>query len=231
MKTLGILGGMSPESTAVYYQAINQAMNARLGGNHSARMLVLSVAFAEIVRLQRAGDWAQAGRLLAQDAQRLQAAGADAILLATNTMHKVADDIVAAIDVPFLNLLCVTADALQAVAVKRVGLLGTSFTMSDGFYQDYMAGRGIEVITPTADSAQEIHRIIFEELCVGVFRDDSRDYYQKVIAKLAADGAEAVIFGCTEIGLLLSATDSALPVFDSTAIHIQRAVDWYLADA
>lgn len=231
MKTLGILGGMSPESTAVYYQAINQAMNARLGGNHSARMLVLSVAFAEIVRLQRAGDWAQAGRLLAQDAQRLQAAGADAILLATNTMHKVADDIVAAIDVPFLNLLCVTADALQAVAVKRVGLLGTSFTMSDGFYQDYMAGRGIEVITPTADSAQEIHRIIFEELCVGVFRDDSRDYYQKVIAKLAADGAEAVIFGCTEIGLLLSTTDSALSVFDSTAIHIQRAVDWYLADA
>lgn len=228
-KTLGILGGMSPESSTVYYQAINQAVNTALGGNHSARILLLSVEFEQIANLQKQGDWIQAGQLLAQDAKRLEAIGTDAILLATNTMHKVADAITDVIGVPFLHLLAVTADALQMAGLTRVGLLGTRFTMADGFYQAYMATRGIEVITPDIYAQDEIHRIIFDELCVGNIKQTSQAYYQQVIVGLHEHNAQAVIFGCTEIGLLLSEKDSILPVFDSTTIHIQRAVDWYLA--
>lgn len=229
MKTLAILGGMSHQSTAIYYHQINDRVHKALGANHSARLLVLSVDFETIAHLQRLGDWQTMGQMLATEAKTLEQAGADGILLATNTMHKVAHHIQDCISMPFLHLLEATAQRLEQHGIKKVGLLGTRFTMSDGFYQEYMARFGIEIITPTASVQDDIHRIIFDELCVGVFSEHSRTLYQSAIAKLGKQGAAAVIFGCTEIGLLLNPSQSPLPVFDSTQIHIETAVDWYLS--
>lgn len=226
MKTIGIIGGMSPESTATYYTQINRLVNARLGGNHSAKILLHSLEFEEIVQKQKSGDWQGAGEILAQSALNLQNAGADAIVLATNTMHKVADSIQAAISVPFLHILDALAERIHQHQINTVGVLGTRFTMQDAFYCGGLSARGVQAMVPDENTQNEIHRIIFEELCVGKFSDTSRQYYLNTIADLARQGAQGVILGCTEIGLLVNQADTDLILFDSSKIHIQKAVDF-----
>ena len=203
MNTLGIIGGMSPESTAAYYTQINRLINRQKGGNHSAPILLASVEFQEIVDCQQRGDWHKAGEILARAACTLEQAGADAVLLATNTMHKVAAPIQAAIGVPFLHILDSVAERIRARGIRTVGLLGTRFTMQDAFYREGLAERGIQAIVPDECAQAEIHRIIFDELCTGQIREDSKRRYLNAIATLAERGAQAVILGCTEIGLLV----------------------------
>lgn len=226
MKTLGIIGGMSPESTVIYYKEINRLVNARLGGNHSAKILLHSVSFEEIVALQKQGDWQSAGAILAQSAQILENAGADAIILATNTMHKVADYIEQIIHVPFLHILDAVAEAIVQREMHTVALLGTRFTMQDDFYRAGLAARGIQAIVPDEATQAEIHRIIFEELCRGQLHSSSRQFYVNAMADLAKQGAEGAILGCTEIGLLVQQNDTPLPLFDTTEWHIHKAVNW-----
>ncbi|PIE47190.1 MAG: aspartate/glutamate racemase [Gammaproteobacteria bacterium] len=228
MKTLGILGGMSYESTASYYTLINQKINERLGKSHSAKLLIASVDFEDVVQQQKLADWQAAGNLLAGQAKALQLAGAEGILLATNTMHKVADNIKAEISVPFLHIIECMADELQANGIEIVGLLGTAFTMQDGFYHQLLESRGIKVVTPDTDTQIEIHRIIFDELCHGKVLDDSCDIYIQAIQQLKDNQAQAVILGCTEIGLMIHQHNSPLPVFDSTLVHVNKAVEWVL---
>lgn len=228
MKTLGVLGGMSWESTAVYYRLFNQGVRARLGGQHSAKLLLASVDFAEIVARQQAGDWRGAGQQLAELATGLQNAGADAILIATNTMHKVAEQVQAAIDVPLLHIGDVVADALLAAGVRRAGLLGTRYTMEQPFLIDHLRQRGLDILVPDADARADVHRIIFDELCQGEVRNVSRETYQRIIQQLAADGAQAVILGCTEICLLLGPNDACLPLYDTAALHVDAGLNWAL---
>lgn len=229
MKTLGILGGMSPESTTTYYTDINRSINQRLGGNASAPLLLASVEFEQIVRLQKSGDWARAGRILADWARKLQQAGAEGILLATNTMHKIAPQIIGAIDVPFLHIVDAVSDGIKRHNLQQVALLGTRFTMSDGFYTDALAQRGIRALVPDDDTQAEIHRIIFEELCLGRILPQSKAFYLDTVETLRRQGAGGVILGCTEIGLLLGADDTDLPVFDTAQLHAQAAVDFILS--
>jgi aspartate racemase len=226
MRMIGLLGGMSWESTAVYYRLLNQEVRNRRGGLASAPLLLWSVDFAEIEALQAAGRWQEAGLLLGRAARRLQDAGARLVILCSNTMHIVADDIVRNLNVPFVHIADATAAAVRRQGLRRVGLLATAYTME----QDFYAGRlrdshGIEVRVPAAAERAEVHRIIYEELCLGIIREESRAIYRRVITSLVADGAEAVIFGCTEIGLLISQEDSVVPVFDSTVLHVLAAVD------
>lgn len=228
MKTLGMIGGMSPESTVLYYQIINREVNRRLGGNNSANIVMHSVNFAEIVALQAQGNWQQAGVLLADSAQKLAQMGAEGLVLATNTMHKVADVIQAAVEIPLLHVVDATAAAIHAQGLDKVGLLGTRFTMSDGFYTQRMRELGIATVLPNEAQQAEIHRVIFEELCCNRFTDTAKRYYQQVVEDLQAQGAQGVILGCTEIGLLLQAQDCALPVWDSAVIHAMAAVEWIL---
>ena len=228
MKTLGIIGGMSPESTVLYYQIINREVNRRLGGNNSANIVMHSVNFAEIAALQAQGNWQQAGVLLADSAQKLAQMGAEGLVLATNTMHKVADVIQAAVEIPLLHVVDATAAAIHAQGLDKVGLLGTRFTMSDGFYTQRMREFGIATVLPNEAQQAEIHRVIFEELCCNRFTDTAKRYYQQVVEDLQAQGAQGVILGCTEIGLLLQAQDCALPVWDSAVIHAMAAVEWIL---
>ena len=228
MKTLGIIGGMSPESTVLYYQIINREVNRRLGGNNSANIVMHSVNFAEIAALQAQGNWQQAGVLLADSAQKLAQMGAEGLVLATNTMHKVADVIQAAVEIPLLHVVDATAAAIHAQGLDKVGLLGTRFTMSDGFYTQRMREFGIATVLPNEAQQAEIHRVIFEELCCNRFTDTAKRYYQQVVEDLQAQGAQGVILGCTEIGLLLQAQDCALPVWDSAVIHALAAVEWIL---
>lgn len=228
MKTLGIIGGMSPESTVLYYQIINREVNRRLGGNNSANIVMHSVNFAEIAALQAQGNWQQAGVLLADSAQKLAQMGAEGLVLATNTMHKVADVIQAAVEIPLLHVVDATAAAIHAQGLDKVGLLGTRFTMSDGFYTQRMRELGITTVLPNEAQQAEIHRVIFEELCCNRFTDTAKRYYQQVVEDLQAQGAQGVILGCTEIGLLLQAKDCALPVWDSAVIHAMAAVEWIL---
>lgn len=228
MKTIGIIGGMSWESTLSYYRLINQKVNAKLGGLHSAKIILNSVDFAEIEPLQRDGDWSQAGEHLVTAANALQSAGADGVLIATNTMHKVAPQVEAAVTIPLLHIVDATAHALQRHNMTTVGLLGTRFTMEQTFYRERLEQYGINVLTPDSDTRQQIHDIIFNELCRGVTTADSRQCYVDAIAALAANGAEAVILGCTEIGLLISQSDTQLPLFDTTDIHTDTAVEWML---
>ena len=231
MKTLGIIGGMSPESTTLYYRIINRELNHRLGGNHSADIVMHSVDFEEVVRLQKSGDWEAAGALLAASAAKLEGAGAQLLLVATNTMHKVAAPIQAAIGVPFLHILDSVAERIRAQGIRAVGLLGTRFTMQDAFYREGLAERGIQAIVPDEGAQAEIHRIIFEELCVGHFPESSRRFYVQTIERLADQGAEGIILGCTEIGLLVRPEDTAAPLFDTTAIHVQAAAEFILRPA
>lgn len=228
MKTIGIIGGMSPESTVLYYQIINREINRLLGGNHNAEIVMHSVDFERIAAMQRSGDWGGAGQTLADSARKLQSIGADVLLLATNTMHKVADDIQAAVDIPLLHLIDATACALKAENMQTVGLLGTRFTMSDGFYSRRMQSLGIETLVPSETQQDEIHRIIFEELCRNRILPEAKAYYVEAIEALKAQGAQGVILGCTEIGLLIQPEDSPLPVFDSAEIHAWAAVDFAL---
>ncbi|MFM4805866.1 aspartate/glutamate racemase family protein [Aeromonas bivalvium] len=230
MKCIGLLGGMSWESTVSYYQALNRGVRAELGGLHSARVLLNSVDFAEIERLQHAGDWPATARLLANEARRLQAGGAQCLLIATNTMHKVAPEIAAAIDIPLIHIADATARRLQADGVARVGLLGTRFTMEQDFYKGRLETQfGLEVLVPGEAQRERVHRIIYDELCLGQIRESSRAEYLAIIAELAAAGAQAVILGCTEIALLLGDARAAVPLYDTTAIHAEAAVAWSLA--
>ncbi len=232
MRRIGLLGGMSWESTAEYYRLINQGISARQGGLHSAKILMSSVDFAEIEALQVAGDWDAAGAALADEASRLERAGADFVVLCTNTMHKVADRIEAAVSIPLLHLADATADAVKRADVRRVGLLGTAFTMEQDFYRDRLTSAGLEVLIPDADDRADVHCIIYDELCMGKVLPDSRERYDEVIAKLVADGAEGVILGCTEIELLVDPDGpSPVPLFATTRIHAQAAVEWALSDA
>lgn len=230
MKTIGIIGGMSPESTVLYYQTINRTVNARLGGNHSADIVMHSVDFERIVALQKAGDWAAAGAVLADSARRLAACGADVLVLATNTMHKVAPAIEAAVSIPLLHVVDATAAAVRAQGLDTVALLGTRFTMSDGFYRERMQRFGIATLVPPPEEQDAVHRIIFEELCLNRIESSSKARYLDIIAGLQAQGAQGVILGCTEIGLLLQAEDCVLPLFDSAEIHALSAVAFALSD-
>ncbi|QLB40095.1 aspartate/glutamate racemase family protein [Mannheimia pernigra] len=230
MKTLGILGGMSAESTVSYYININRAVNQALGGNSSAKILISSVNFEEIVQYQKKGNWQRSGEVLAEQARLLEQAGAEGILLATNTMHKIADQISNRISVPFLHILDCVADSIQAKGLSKVALLGTQFTMSDNFYRDGLLERGITPIVPDESTQKEIHRIIFDELCLGKIEESSKSFYLETIKKLQEQGAEGVILGCTEIGLLIKQSDSELPFFDTAELHSQMAVQFILGN-
>ncbi|MEO6606464.1 MAG: aspartate/glutamate racemase family protein [Aeromicrobium sp.] len=224
MKTIGLLGGMSWESTAEYYRLANALVRDRLGGLHSAKIVMHSVDFAEIEAMQVEGRWDDAGALLAEAAERLQGAGADLLVLCTNTMHKVAAQIEAAVSVPFVHLGDTTADAVKAAGITRVGLLGTIFTMEQDFYVDRLTQHGLDVVMPGPEDRQRISEIIYDELCLGVVREESRAFYLDVIGRLQADGAEGVILGCTEIELLVDQSHVEAPVFLTTALHVQAAV-------
>jgi aspartate racemase len=231
MKTLGLIGGMSWESTLPYYRLINEGVKQRLGGLHSARLVLYSVDFDEIARLQREDRWNEAGEVLASAARALQAAGAELLVLCTNTMHRVADAIEAATDLPLLHIADCTGDAIRAAGLRRIGLLGTRFTMEQDFYRGRLQSRyGLQVMVPTAPDREQVHRIIYDELCRGDVRDASRQVYRDIIARLVAHGAEAVILGCTEIGLLIGADDASVPLFDTTSLHAARAVSEALRD-
>lgn len=218
MKTIGLIGGMSWESSAHYYKVLNEETAKRMGGLHSARVLMQSVDFAPIEAMQRAGDWAAAGRELAGVAQRLEAGGAEILGLATNTMHIVADEIAGAVDIPFLHIVEPTAAALKQGGFERAGLLGTRFTMEMDFYHAAMRARGIETFAPGVGHT-DLNGIIYEELCRGIVREESRRIYIAAIERLAAMGAEAVILGCTEVGMLIDESNSPLPVFDTSELH------------
>jgi aspartate racemase len=230
MKMIGLLGGMSWESSVEYYRVVNEAVKERLGGLHSARCLLLSVDFAEIEALQHQGRWDEAGELLAAAARRLEQGGADMIVLCTNTMHKVADAIAGAVRVPLLHIADPTAAAIRARGLTTVGLLGTRFTMEDDFYTARLVQQhGLRVLTPPATARELVHRVIYDELCLGVIRPESRAAYRAVMEQLAAAGAEGIILGCTEITLLVDASDSPLPLFDTTRLHAVAAVEAALA--
>ena len=229
MKTIGLLGGMSWESTTLYYRIINETVRERLGPLSSAELALYSLDFAQIDRMQRADDWDGIARLLADAAVRIEAAGADFLVLCANTAHKVAPEIEREIGIPLLHIADATAGEIRSAGFATVGLLGTKFTMEEDFYRGRLVERhGIEVLTPDDNERETIHRVIFDELCAGKVRDGSRAGYVKIIEGLAARGAEAVVLGCTEIPLLIGPADSPIPVFDTTAIHARRAVEWSL---
>ncbi|KGN39836.1 aspartate/glutamate racemase family protein [Knoellia aerolata] len=229
MRMLGVLGGMSWTSTAAYYRGLNEGVAARLGGHHSARLLLHSVDFEPVVRAQHAGDWDVATTVLTDAARGLAAGGAEAMLLATNTMHKVADAVQDAAGVPLLHIADPTADALIADGRRTVGLLATRFTMEHDFYAGRLRERGLDVLVPAEDDRRTVHRVIYDELVHDVVREESRAEYVSVVERLAGRGADAVILGCTEIGLLLRPGDGVLPQYDTTALHVGAGVDWLCA--
>ncbi len=225
MQTIGLLGGMSWESTAGYYRAINQGIKKELGGLHSALIVLYSVDFAPIEKLQHQGDWQKTGEILGNAAQGIEAGGADFFLLCTNTMHKVADMVEAAVHIPLLHIADATGKALQYEKIQTVGLLGTAFTMEEHFYKGRLEEKfGLQVIVPGKAERQLVHNIIYQELCLGKVSPASRDIYLRTVDNLAQKGAEAVILGCTEIGMLLRKEDARLPLFDTTLIHAASAV-------
>lgn len=229
-KTLGLIGGMSWESTVPYYREINQAVKEQLGGLHSARIILYSVDFHEIEHLQATDQWDAAAAVLADIAKKLEHAGADALVLCTNTMHKVAGAISSAVNIPLLHIADPTALAIRQAGYTTVGLLGTRFTMEQDFYRERLEQHGLTVLTPQAGERDLVHRVIYEELCLGEVLPASRDAYLRVIADLGARGAQAIILGCTEIALLVQPQDCALPLFDTTALHARSAAHWALAD-
>ncbi len=232
MKTIGLLGGMSWESSLEYYRIINERVQERLGGLHSAKSLMFSFDFAEIEALQHQGQWAEATTLMCQAAQQLERGGADFVVICTNTMHKMADDVQAAITIPLLHIADATAAAIQAQGLRRVGLLGTNFTMTEDFYKGRLEQRhGLDVLVPEAAGRQMVHDVIYAELCLGITKADSRVQYRRIMEKLAERGAEGIIFGCTEIGLLVDETDSPVPVFDTTRIHAETTVSYALEES
>ncbi|HKB52997.1 MAG TPA: aspartate/glutamate racemase family protein [Ramlibacter sp.] len=229
MKTIGLLGGMSWESTLPYYRQINELVARRLGGLHSAQLVLYSVDFERIERLQHAGDWQAAADLLAQAARALERAGAQFLVLCTNTMHAVAPQIEAAVRIPLLHIADPTGEEIRRSGLTQVALLGTSFTMEQAFYRDRLRDRhGLQVVTPPDADRAIVHRIIYDELCRGQIVDASRLQYRRILADLVVRGAQGVILGCTEISLLVTQADCAVPLFDTTALHARRAVDWAL---
>lgn len=231
MKTIGLLGGMSWESTVSYYRTINRIVGERLGGLHSARIVLYSVEFGEIETMQREGRWADAGAVLVDAARRLEGAGADVLVICANTMHKVAPQIAEAVAIPLLHIADVTAQRILTAGLRTVGLLGTRYTMEMDFYRERLAERfGLTVRTPDAKDREIVNRVIFDELCRGVVRDESRAAYVRIVQDLMRDGAECIISACTEIGMLLGPDDVTVPLFDTGAIHAEEAAVWALGD-
>ena len=229
MKTIGLIGGMSWESSIEYYRIVNQAVQAKLGGLHSAKCIMSSVDFAEIEPLQRQARWEEAARLLIAAAGSLERGGADFLVLCTNTMHKVSDEIEKHVQIPLLHIADATARAIKPQGLKKVGLLGTSFTMEQDFYKGRLAEKhAIETLIPDRQQRQIVHRVIYDELCLGQVKQSSKEQFVGIINDLAGRGAEGVILGCTEIGLLLKAEDSRMPLFDTTRIHAEAAVEYAL---
>jgi aspartate racemase len=223
MKTIGLIGGMSWESTVTYYQVINETVKRELGGLHSAKLLLYSVDFDEIERYQASGEWDKSAEVLSDAAMRLENAGADFIVICTNTMHKVAPQIKEHISVPIIHIAEATAEKLKEQGITTVGLLGTKYTMTQDFYKSKLVEAGIHVLIPNDDDAETVNSVIYHELCLGNIRRESKEAYLSVIKKLADAGAQGVILGCTEIGLLIKQADVALPVFDTTLIHAEKA--------
>jgi aspartate racemase len=219
-----MIGGMSWESSAEYYRLANQLVRDRLGGLHSAPLVLASVDFAEVERMQVEGRWEDAGRLLGEVAKGVEAAGAELMVLCTNTMHTVAGAVRAAISVPFVDIVDVAADAVTSDGLSTVGLLATGFTMEQAFYPERFAARGLRVLVPGAADRAEVHRVIYEELCLGVLRDESRQAYREVIERLVESGAQGIVLGCTEIEMLIGQDDSPVPVFPTTRLHVEAAV-------
>lgn len=230
MKTIGLIGGMSWESTVPYYRIINEGVKDRLGGLHSAKIILYSVEFDEIEKCQSSGDWEKSAAILGKAAQGLEAAGADFILICTNTMHKVAPQVASMIHIPLIHIADATADQLEKYQIKKVGLLGTKYTMTEDFYRQRLIDRGIDVVIPDEADIDVVNDVIFRELCLGEIKEESREKYRKIIDDLKCRGAEGVILGCTEIGFLIRQSDSSLPVFDTTLIHANRAVEISLTD-
>ncbi len=230
MKTIGLLGGMSWESTVTYYKIINETVNQRLGGLHSAKILLYSVDFEEIERYQSAGAWEKAAAVLAEAAHGLEQAGADFILICTNTMHKVAPEIQQRLMVPLVHIAEATAAALLARGITTVGLLGTKYTMTQDFYKTKLIEAGIQVLIPEAEDVETVNRVIYEELCLGNIRPESKAVFLTIIEWMAARGVQGIILGCTEIGLLVQQEDTSLPVFDTTLIHAEKAVELALTE-
>jgi aspartate racemase len=227
MRWIGLIGGMSWESSAEYYRLINEAVKQRLGGLHSAQIILASVDFAQIEAYQHAGEWDKAGELLADIAQRLVRAGAECIVLCTNTMHKVAPVITRELPVPFIHIADATAQQIVAHGITRIGLLGTKYTMEQDFYKGRLIKQfGLEVIVPSTTDRADVNQIIYDELCLGIIHDTSRQRYKAIMADLVAQGAQGIILGCTEITLLVGAAETTVPVFDTTRIHAQRAVEF-----
>lgn len=224
MHTIGLIGGMSWQSTVSYYRLLNEGVAAALGGLHSARCVLYSVEFEEIEACQREDRWDDAGELLAQAARAVEAGGADFLVLCTNTMHRLAPQIEAAVEIPLLHVADATARAAHAAGARRVGLLGTRYTMEQAFYRGRLEASGLDVLVPDDDDRGEVHRVIFDELCHGVVDDGSRGTFRRIIGDLERAGAEAVVLGCTEIGLLVGADDAAVPVLDTTRVHAEAAV-------
>lgn len=232
MKTIGLLGGMSWESSIEYYRIINEEVRNRLGGVHSARIVMVSLNFSEIEELQMKGDWEEATRILVQSAQKIESAGADFMLICTNTMHLMADEVQAGIEIPLLHIADATADAIQKAGVSRVGLLGTRFTMEKEFYRGRLEKRhNLEVLVPDRSGRDLVHNVIYEELVQGVINESSRQAYGNVIGNMVNEGAEGIVLGCTEIGLLVQQDDVSVPIFDTMEIHAQAAVQSALEDS
>ena len=228
MKTIGLIGGMSWESTIPYYKVINEYVGKELGGFHSAKILLYSVDFAELEENMSKGKWDRNASLLSEAAIRLEKAGADVILICTNTMHKLFYDVQERVSVPLIHIALATADALEKDGIKKVALLGTKYTMTEDFYKERLKERGFEVLIPEEEDMQIVHDVIFDELCHGIIKEESRKEYARIIAALKGKGAEAVILGCTEIGLLITPEDSVLPAYDTTLIHAESAARYAL---
>ncbi|MCC6146445.1 MAG: aspartate/glutamate racemase family protein [Anaerolineaceae bacterium] len=232
MKTIGLIGGMSWESSLEYYRIINEAIKARLGGFHSAKSILYSVDFAEIESLQRSGRWEEAAGMLAGAAKSLENGGADCVVLCTNTMHKVAEEIETSVNIPFLHIVDTTAQQIKRAGIRKAGLLGTRFTMEEEFYVNRLVQKhGLDILIPDAQGRELVHRVIFDELVLGEIRLPSKERYLDVIAQMVEQGAEGIILGCTEIGLLVHAQDCLVPLFDTARIHAEAAVEFSLGTA
>ncbi|OKS87628.1 aspartate/glutamate racemase family protein [Mucilaginibacter polytrichastri] len=225
MKTIGLIGGMSWESSVLYYQLINRKVNQLLGGVHSGKSVMVTVDFEDIAHLQRQGDWDILAEKMIDAAKALQSAGADMVLICANTMHKVSAEVASSIDIPLLHIGDVTAEAIKKQGLKKIGLLGTKYTMEQNFIKDRIQNQGIEVIIPEEADREIIHNVIYSELAKGIVSDDSRKAYLTIMDKLVANGAEGIILGCTEIGMLIKVTDTPIPIFDTTTIHAGKAVE------
>jgi len=232
MKMIGMIGGMSWESSIEYYRIVNQTVREKLGGLHSAKSIMVSVEFAEIEALQHQNRWDELASIMIEAARSLERGGADFVIICTNTMHKLYDAVQNKISIPMLNIADATAEKIKADGIDKIALLGTRFTMEEDFYKGRLVDKyGLNVIIPSSEQMEIVHRVIYDELCAGIIKPDSRQKYADIIGNLVAEGAGGVILGCTEIGLLVKPADSSVPLFDTTEIHARAAVDWALADA